>query len=200
MTIWIRSARDRDSRSRLGTTRVSPGRRPPARAGRRPCPRACRRTRGGSPPRPGRAAGGRAAGRRCRPGRSRSAHRSARLAPVPEGRVLQGHCRSTVTPGTVEETAPAGLLDTPTLQHLLQRSPGGVAPGPGPTGDHVENRSILNVITRRGPGLGPVRVTPVPDVDHSRLPVTRKAAGPDPPAATGRSVVPAVPDLPAGPG
>jgi hypothetical protein len=38
------------------------------------------------------------------------------------------------------------------------------------------NRSILDMITSAWPGLGPVRVTLVPDADHSRLPVTRKAA------------------------
>jgi hypothetical protein len=32
-----------------------------------------------------------------------------------------------VTPGTVEETVPARLPDTPHLQRLLQRSPGTVA-------------------------------------------------------------------------
>ena len=29
-----------------------------------------------------------------------------------------------VTPGTVEETGPAGLIDTPALQHVSQRPPG----------------------------------------------------------------------------
>jgi hypothetical protein len=49
-----------------------------------------------------------------------------------------------VASGTVEEPAAAGLIDTPTLQHLLQRSPGGAASGPRPAGDHAENLSILD--------------------------------------------------------
>ena len=43
-----------------------------------------------------------------------------------------------------EETVSARLLDTPALQRLLRRSPGGVRPVRGPAGDRVENRSIYN--------------------------------------------------------
>ena len=49
-----------------------------------------------------------------------------------------------VTPGTVEETVLVRLPDTPDLQRLLRRSPGGTRPVRGPAGDHVVNRSIYN--------------------------------------------------------
>ena len=49
-----------------------------------------------------------------------------------------------VTPGTVEETVLARLLDTPHLQRLLRRSPGGACPVRGSAGDPVANRSIYN--------------------------------------------------------
>ena len=75
------------------------------------------------------------------------------------------------------KTAPAGLKDTPALQHLLRQPPGGVRLVRAPVDDHVENRSILDMINSAWPpGLGQVWVRLVPDVDHSRLPVTRKAA------------------------
>jgi len=47
-----------------------------------------------------------------------------------------GHTR------TVEETALVRLPDTPDLQHLLRRSPGGVCPLQGSFGDPVANRSL----------------------------------------------------------
>jgi hypothetical protein len=65
----------------------------------------------------------------------------AREGPVASGSAI---------PGTVEETVPARLLDKSALQRLSRRSPGSVAPGPGPAGDLVENRSICN--TRGTPG------------------------------------------------
>ena len=49
-----------------------------------------------------------------------------------------GHTR------TVEEAALVRLLDTPDLQRLLRRSPGGPAPVRGSLGDPVANRSIYN--------------------------------------------------------
>ena len=49
-----------------------------------------------------------------------------------------------VTPGTVEETPPAGLMDTPALRHLLRQPSGGVGLVRAAVDDHVENRSILN--------------------------------------------------------
>ena len=55
-----------------------------------------------------------------------------------------GSAGGTVTPRTVKETATAWLLDTPTLQHLLQQWPGGVCPVRAVVDDHVENRSIYN--------------------------------------------------------
>src|SRR6266568_6186888 len=60
------------------------------------------------------------------------------------GGIGLGHTR------TVEETVLARLLDTPALQHFLRRSPDSVAPGPGPAGDHVVNRSICNTPSTRG--------------------------------------------------
>src|SRR5690242_3649084 len=53
-----------------------------------------------------------------------------------------------VTPQTVKETVPAGLLDTPALQHLLRQPPNGARPVRAPADDHVVNHSILNT---RGP-------------------------------------------------
>jgi hypothetical protein len=49
-----------------------------------------------------------------------------------------------VTPGTVEEMVLIRLLDTPDLQCLSRRSPGGVTPDPEAADDHVENPSILD--------------------------------------------------------
>ena len=72
-----------------------------------------------------------------------------------EGPVKSG----SVTPGTVEETVRAQLLDTPDLQRLLRRSPGGPGPVGGPAGDHVANRSIYN--TDSMPGEKSVQVARV---------------------------------------
>ena len=47
-------------------------------------------------------------------------------------------------PRTVKQTIPAWLLGPPALQRLSRRSPGGAVAGPGPAGDHVVNRSILD--------------------------------------------------------
>lgn len=49
-----------------------------------------------------------------------------------------------VTPGTVEETVLARLLDTPDLQRLLRRSTSGACLVRGSAGDRVANRSIYN--------------------------------------------------------
>ncbi len=57
-----------------------------------------------------------------------------------EGPVASG----SVTPGTVEETVLARLPDTPDLQRLLRRSPGGARPVQGSVGDHVADRSFLD--------------------------------------------------------
>jgi hypothetical protein len=61
-----------------------------------------------------------------------------------QGRVVRADRGGLAHTRTVEETGPAGLMDTPGLQHLLQRSSGGAAPGPEPADDHVVNRSILD--------------------------------------------------------
>ena len=85
-----------------------------------------------------------------------------------EGPVASG----SVTSGTVEEPAAAGLIDTPALQHLLQRSLGGAASGPRPAGDHVENPSIPDT-TR----LTPHRVcsaVPIPGGFEAGRPFTRR--------------------------
>src|SRR5712691_13291449 len=57
-----------------------------------------------------------------------------------EGPVASG----SVTPGTVEETVPARLLDTPDLQRLLRRSTSGACLVRGSAGDRVASRSIYN--------------------------------------------------------
>jgi len=58
-----------------------------------------------------------------------------------------GPMTGSVTPGTVEETNLARLPDTPDLQRLLQRSPGGSRPVRGPAGDHVANRFSAGRLT-----------------------------------------------------
>ena len=68
-----------------------------------------------------------------------------------EGPVASGP----VAPGTVEERVLAQLLDTPDLQRLLRRSPGGARPVQGSAGDHVANRSIPDTKTQPdAPPLG----------------------------------------------
>ena len=53
-------------------------------------------------------------------------------SPGRSSRGLRGYRQGgTVTPGTVEETAPAWLLGPPALQHLFRQSPGSPAPDPG---------------------------------------------------------------------
>jgi hypothetical protein len=54
-------------------------------------------------------------------------------------------------PGTVEETVPAGLLDTPGLQRLLRQSPSGPAQSGDAADDHVVYRSILDTRGPRSP-------------------------------------------------
>src|SRR6266566_9167444 len=65
-------------------------------------------------------------------------------------RGLRGYRRgSTVTPGTVEETAPTCLLGPPALQHVFQRLPGRDRSARRTEVDHVVNRSIY-IQSRRG--------------------------------------------------
>ena len=72
--------------------------------------------------------------------------------PGMRGRVVRadrgglGHTR------TVEETVPAGLIDTPGLQHVFQRPPGRDRSTRRTKVDHVENRSIPDT-TRLTPHL-----------------------------------------------
>ena len=86
-----------------------------------------------------------------------------------EGPVASG----SVTSGTVEEMVLARLLDTPDLQRLLQRSPGGRLPSPGSVGDRVANRSIHNTqSTPRPSGICKNRAPKCPIVDHAGLAVS----------------------------
>jgi len=75
-----------------------------------------------------------------------------------------GHTR------TVEETAPAGLIDTPALQHFLRRSPADAAPGPCLADDHVENRSFLDTTATNGANgvAEEARSAPVPASLHAQ--------------------------------
>jgi hypothetical protein len=61
----------------------------------------------------------------------------------PVASAFRGIGAGSVTPGTVEETVLVRLLDTPDLQRLLRRQPGGVRPVRAPAGDHVVKGSIL---------------------------------------------------------
>jgi hypothetical protein len=85
--------------------------------------------------------------------------------PGMRGRVMRadggglGHTR------TVEETVLVRLPDTPDLQRLLRRSPGGACPVRGSAGDRVANRSVLDrpdtvSATGRGDGLCCIRCRP----------------------------------------
>jgi hypothetical protein len=55
----------------------------------------------------------------------------------PVASAFRGIGAGSVTPGTEEETVLVRLLDTPDLQRLLRRSPGGARPVRDPAGDHV---------------------------------------------------------------
>src|SRR6266700_3011775 len=74
------------------------------------------------------------------------------------GRSSRGLREGTVTPGTVEETtAPAGLIDTPVLQHVFQHPPGRDRSAQPTEVDHVENRSIYNTQSTPPGGISPDR-------------------------------------------
>ena len=64
--------------------------------------------------------------------------------PGMRGRVVRGDGGGLGHTRTVEERVLVRLPDTPDLQRLLRRSPGGARPVQGSAGDRVVNRSILN--------------------------------------------------------
>jgi hypothetical protein len=75
--------------------------------------------------------------------RSRSVHRFVRPA---RGEKAAGVSVGARSHPNCKETALAPLLDMPTLQQLLRQPPGGTVPGLGLADDHVENRSINDMI------------------------------------------------------